>query len=234
MLVGHGSPDPAACTELCKLRDMVAWRLDTNVDVGVLEFSAPGLPSIEDAFAGLASTVVAAQPLILFDGRHGRHDLPRITRQASAAHGLKIEIGSALGQDAALIELAVSRLAKVAVGRADLLLFVGRGSSEPLALSQTEAVAAAVAGAAGVEHAVCYTGISRPSLAEGMTAAIELSPRRVLALPYLLHTGVLVRRVEEVLNPLARQAGIELLVLPHIGNCRALVDLVAGRLEAML
>jgi hypothetical protein len=55
----------------------------------------------------------------------------------------------------------------------------------------------------------------------------------VVALPYLLHTGVLVRCVEQVLRPLAHQAGTELLVLPHIGNCPALVDLVAGRLEAM-
>jgi len=154
-------------------------------------------------------------------------------REASAARGLEIEVGSALGQDTALVELAASRLAGLALGDRDVLLFVGRGSSEPLALSQVESVAAAVAGAVGVGHVICYAGISRPDLAEGMAAALERPARRVVALPYLLHTGVLVRCVEEVLRPLARQAGTELLVLPHIGNCPTLVDLVAGRLEAM-
>lgn len=235
MLLGHGSPDPAACAELSELRQLVATRLGAPVDMGVLEFPSPGLPKVEDAFAALASSVgVAAQPLILFDGLHGRHDIPRITKEASILHRLDVTVGTSFGQDAALIELATTRLADAGIRSGDLLLFVGRGSSEPLALSQTQAVAAAVAGTAGLEHVVCYTGISSPNLAQGMTAALARRPLRVVALPYLLHTGVLVRRIAEVLDPLAREAGIELLVLPHIGNCPALVELVATRLEALL
>jgi sirohydrochlorin cobaltochelatase len=235
MLLGHGSPDPAACAELSELRQLVATRLGAPVDMGVLEFPAPGLPKVEDALAALASSVgVAAQPLILFDGLHGRHDIPRITKEASILHRLDVTVGNSLGQDAALIELATARLADAGIRSGDLVLFIGRGSSGPLALSQTQTVSKAVAGAAGLEHVVCYTGISRPNLAQGMTAALAWRPRRVVALPYLLHTGVLFRRVPEVLDPLAREAGVELLVLPHIGNCPALVELVATRLEAML
>jgi sirohydrochlorin ferrochelatase len=235
MLLGHGSPDPTARAELGELRRLVATRLGAPVDMGVLEFPAPGLPKVEDAFAALASSAgVAAQPLILFDGLHGRHDIPRITEQMSALHHLVVRVGTSFGQDASLLALATARLAAAGTGSGDLLLFVGRGSSESVALSQMQSVAAAVAGAAALEHVVCYAGISRPSLVQGMTAALTRRPRRVVALPYLLHTGVLVRRVEEVFAPLAREAGIELLVLPHIGNCPALVELVATRLEAML
>ena len=119
-------------------------------------------------------------------------------------------------------------------GRGDLLLFVGRGSSEPLARRQTERVAEIVAREVGAEGVVCYAGISRPDLVEGMELALGRAPERVLALPYLLHTGVLVRRVSEVLAPLAARAGADLVVLPHIGNAPELVEVVAGRLERLL
>lgn len=236
MLLGHGSPDAAACAELAELHQLVAARLGAPVGIGVLEFPSPGLPKAQDAFAALASSDgVAAQPLLLFDGLHGRHDIPRITREASILHHwLDVMVGTPFGQDAALIEHAAARLAEAGIRSGDLLLFVGRGSSEPAALCQTREVAAAVAGTAALEHVVCYTGISSPSLSQGMTAALARRPLRVVALPYLLHTGVLVRRIGHVLEPLAREAGIELVVLPHIGNCPALVELVAARLEAML
>jgi sirohydrochlorin cobaltochelatase len=177
--------------------------------------------------------LVAAQPLILFDGLHGRRDLPAAAGVA-ARLGAEVRLGSALGRDPALLALAAARLAAHRPSAGDLLVLVGRGSSEPAALAQTAEVAEAVAGALGVDHAVCYTGISRPGLAEGMAAALRRRPRRVLALPYLLHTGVLARRVADVLVPAAARAGIPLTVLPHIGNAPELVDVVAGRLEALL
>jgi sirohydrochlorin ferrochelatase len=234
MLLGHGSPDPAGRTELVQLRGLVSSRLGAAVGLCVLEFPAPGLPGLEEALASVAAGgEVSAQPLILFDGRHGRRDIPRATRRASRARGIDIRLGTALGEDPALVRLAAGRLAECGPRAGDVLLFVGRGSSDPEALRQAEAVASAVAGPAMLDHLVCYTGISRPTLAEGLGAALERRPGRVLALPYLLHGGVLARRVEEVLAPLARTAGVPLVVLPHIGNGPALVGLVAARLEAL-
>ena len=60
-----------------------------------------------------------------------------------------------------------------------------------------------------------------------------LTSSALMALPYLLHAGVLARRVEETLAPLAFRAGVPLVALPHIGNGPALVELVASRLEAL-
>ena len=235
LLLGHGSPDPAAQAELGELRALVGQRLGFHVDLGVLEFPALGLPYLDEAFTALRDRpCVAAQPLILFGGRHGQHDIPSAAARATARLGVQVRLGSAFGREPRLIQLAAAHLRDHGVREGDVLLFVGRGSSEALARHQTEEVADAVATEVGIGHVVCYTGISRLSLKEGMEAALGRRPRRVLALPYLLHTGILVRRVLEVLWPIARRQGGELLVLPHIGNAPALVDLVASRLERLL
>lgn len=234
LLVGHGSPDPAARAELGALRDLVAGRLGRAVGIGVLEFPAPGLPALAEAFDALAGNGgVAAQPLVLFEGLHGRHDVPAAAAAARERLGLDVRTGAALGLEPALVELAAARVDAVRPGPGDVLLFVGRGSSEAAARDQAAEVAAAVAGRAGLDHVLCHAGISRPDIAGGMEAALRLRPRRVLALPYLLHTGVLARRVSAVLAPIARARSVELAVLPHLGNAPALVELVAGRLEAL-
>lgn len=234
MLVGHGSPDPAACAELGELRGLVAGRLGREVGLGVLEFPGPGLPGLDEALGALRGRGrVAAQPLILFEGMHCRHDVPAAAAGVRARLGVEVRVGGPLGLEPALVGLAAARLAALEPGPGDVLLFVGRGSSEPLARRQTGLVAAAVAGAAGVDHLVCYAGISRPDPGEGMAAALRRRPRRVLALPYLLHTGVLARRVRTTLAPLAERHGVPLAVLPHLGNAPAVVDLVAGRLESL-
>lgn len=235
LLVGHGSPDPAAQAELGELPALVGQRLGFPVNLGVLEFPALGLPYLDEAFAALRDRpCVAAQPLILFDGLHGQHDIPSAAARATARLAVEVRLGCAFGREPRLIQLAAARLRDHGVREGDVLLFVGRGSSEALARRQTEEVADAVAAEVGIGHVVCYTGISRPSLEEGMEAALGRRPRRVLALPYLLHTGILVRRVLEVLSPIARRQGAELFVLPHIGNAPALVDVVASRLEQLL
>jgi sirohydrochlorin ferrochelatase len=235
VLLGHGSPDPAGQAELGELRTLVGRRLGFEVGLGVLEFPNLGLPGLDEAFAAVRDhRRAAAQPLILFEGLHGRNDIPAAAASATARLGVQVRLGSAFGCDPALTALTVARLALRGLGTGDVLLFVGRGSSEPLARGQTVQVAGAVAAEFGVDHVVCYTGISRPSLGEGIEAALAHRPRRVLALPYLLHTGVLARRVREVLTPLAERHGTELVVLPHIGNAAELVGMVARRLESLL
>lgn len=235
LLLGHGSPDGAARAELGALSTLVAQRLGMEVGLGVLEFPGPDLPGLEEAFGRVRGRErVAAQPLILFDGLHGQHDMPAAAAAASARLALEVRLGEPFGLDPELVGLAASRLRSLEAAPGDLLLFVGRGSSAEPARRQTEQVARRLASDLGLGCVVCYTGISRPTLAEGMEVALGRSPNRILALPYLLHTGVLVRRVSEVLRPMAERAGAELVVLPHLGNAPELVEVVAGRLEGLL
>ncbi len=234
LLMGHGSPDRAANEELLELRGLVAERLAQPVALGVLEFARPDLPSLAEAFGLLDRTrPAAAQPLVLFEGLHGRTDMPREAEQAVLALGLDLRVGTPFGCDKALVDLALSRVRSVGPREGDVLLFVGRGSSQRSALDQTDDVARMVASRAGLPHVVCHAGISRPDPAEGVRLAAP-GARRVIVLPWLIHTGVLVERVHAVTGAAAVEVGVEAVQLPHIGNDPVLVEVIAGRLEGML
>lgn len=234
VLLGHGSPDPAGRAELLELRALVRAWLGVDVHLGVLEFAGGELPSVDETFLALRGRgPMAAQPLVLFEGLHGRRDLPEAAARARARLGLDVRLGVPLGGDPRLVELTAARVAARRPVAGDLLLFVGRGSSEPEARRQTERVAESVAGRWWLDHVVCYAGISRPDLREGFGTALDRRPGRILALPYLLHTGVLARRVHDVLTAAAARDRVPLELLPHIGNAPGLVELVASRIEGL-
>lgn len=235
ILVGHGSPDPAACAELAHLRAAVASELAQEVGLGVLEFPTPLLQqagAVLDLAAEAGARGVILQPLLLFEGLHGQADLPALAARAEAL-GLEVRRGTPFGDAAAIADLMVERLRQREPSPADRLLFVGRGSSQPRALAQTERVAASVATRAGMAHQVCYTGISQPDLAEGARLSLAHRPRRLLVLPYLLHTGVLVRRAQQVIGGAAAPGRTLVEMLPHIGNAGPVVSLVADRLRQL-
>ena len=233
LLMGHGSPSPASRRELLQLRRLVGERLGRPVGLGVLEFPAPELPALAPAFAQLGRTaLVAAQPLVLFDGLHGRRDMPGEAAAAARELGIEVRLGTPFGADAVLIDLALRRLAGAGPGEGDVLLFAGRGSSVAGSLRQADEVARRIAGSAGLPHVVCHAGICRPDPAEGMRLASR-GARRVIVLPWLIHAGVLTDRVHDLTAATARECGVEALQLPHIGNGPELVGLVASRLEAL-
>jgi sirohydrochlorin ferrochelatase len=234
ILFGHGSPCAWSKLDLQDLRCQVAIRLDRPVALGVLEFATQQIPSLRAAFQSLPrGEPVAAQPLLLFEGLHGGTDMPAAAAQARDQLGLDVRLGEPFGDEPRLLDLCTQRLHAMGPRPGDVLLFVGRGTSSPLAMRQTEEVSARLARATGFRHAVCHAGISRPDLVDGLRLAIGMGARRVLALPYLIHGGILVRRVEEVLALAARHLGVDLFVLPHIGNAPQLVEVVVSRLEAL-
>lgn len=234
LLMGHGSPNRAAQIELLELRGLLQDALGRRVDLGVLEFAAPGLPALAQAFGDLEpGASVAAQPLLLFDGLHGRHDMPQEAARAAAQFGLEVRLGSPIGAEPALIEQAVRRIAQHPRRAGDVLVFVGRGSSLAPALEQTQRVAAWIARESGLDLVVCHAGITAPDPAAGVALAAP-GARRVLVLPWLIHTGLLLERVRATTDRAARELGLDVVQLPHIGNGPELVSVMSNRIEALL
>ncbi|UFP92807.1 sirohydrochlorin chelatase [Gloeobacter morelensis MG652769] len=205
LLIGHGTRDAdgretflefaAAYQHLDPARPVVPC---------FLELTAPSIQVGVDRCIELGYRDLTAVPLLLFAARHNKFDVTNELDRARERHpDLVVHYGGHLGITADLIELWQERLARLDehsdIPRSEtLLLFVGRGSSDPDANGDACKMARLLwegSGYLGVE--VCFIGITHPRLEQGFERAWTWRAKRVVVLPYFLFTGVLVKRIQE-------------------------------------
>jgi sirohydrochlorin cobaltochelatase len=100
-----------------------------------------------------------------------------------------------------------------------VLLFVGRGSSDPDANGDVYKMARMMWEGSGY-HTVetCFIGITHPRLEEGFRRARLYHPKRIVVLPYFLFTGALVKKIFNIADEQQRlYPEIELTCLPEMG-----------------
>ncbi|WP_150275208.1 precorrin-3B C(17)-methyltransferase [Paenibacillus tepidiphilus] len=85
-----------------------------------------------------------------------------------------------------------------------VVLLMGRGGSDPDANSDLCKLARMLwekTAYASVES--CFIAVAKPSLPDGLERCLTLGARRIIVLPYLLFTGVLMRQFEETVGAFA-------------------------------
>ncbi|NET34751.1 MAG: sirohydrochlorin chelatase [Cyanothece sp. SIO1E1] len=210
LMVGHGSRDPAGRQSL--LDFAAAYQaLDTSRPVVpcFLELTAPTIQVGVDQCIDQGYRELSVLPILLFAARHNKFDVTHALDQARARHPqLKFHYGRHFGITPDILELLRSRLATSDhpqynpqnIPRSEtVLLFVGRGSSDPDANGDVYKLARMVWEGSGY-HTVetCFIGITHPRLEEGFRRARLYQPRRIVVLPYFMFTGVLVKKIFEI------------------------------------
>ncbi len=111
LIVDHGSRRTAANESLQEIATLVR-ELSPGLIVHIahMELAAPDIP------AGLAACVadgadeIIVHPFMLSPGRHATEDIPRIAREAAAAHsGVQVHVTPPLGVHAKLAEIVLER-----------------------------------------------------------------------------------------------------------------------------
>ncbi len=117
LLLAHGARDPRWAAPF----EAVAQRIRSrepglSVELGYLEFMAPGLVGAGDTLAGLGCGHVDVVPLFLGAGGHVRKDLPALLQDLGARHpAVEWQLRSAIGEIDSVIEAMA--LAAVALTR---------------------------------------------------------------------------------------------------------------------
>lgn len=250
VIVGHGTADPVGAAETHAVGGMVAEMLPgVPVEVGFLEVIGP---SIGDALAALAARGcrrVVAAPLLLFTAGHAKRDIPEALDAGARAVGIGIAQAAALGCHAAIVGLASRRRRQAVRGLVPVpaaamgLVMIGRGSSDPRAVSQllefTAATLMADVATCPQALAPCRIGLgfvaaARPTLADSLdAAALVPGTRRIVVQPHLLFRGHVEEQVAAaVARARERHPGVEWIVAPRLGAepevAAALVDRVSA------
>jgi sirohydrochlorin cobaltochelatase len=211
LICGHGSRDPEAIAEF----ELVAAALRPHVPefdfaTGYLEFAHP---TIRDGLAVLAARGarrILAIPGMLFAASHVKNDLPWEMNSFMADNpGIDVRLGRDLGIDPKLLQAAAARIAAAAdpaIARAEtLLIVVGRGTNDPDANSNISKLARMLWEGMGFGWAeVSFSGVAQPRVEAALTRAARLGFRRIIVFPYFLFTGVLVKRIYEQTETVAR------------------------------
>ncbi len=240
LLIGHGSRDPEGRQAFLELAQVYqSLTPHRPVIPCFLELAQPSIAQGVEQCLAQGWQEIVALPLLLFGARHNKFDVTAELDRLQALHPqLRIHYGGPLGIRIEILQLLRDRLAALLAaqpqqipGAETVLLFVGRGSSDPEANAEACKLARLLwegSGLAAVE--TCFIGITHPRLPVGLERALSWQPSRVVVLPYFLFTGVLVKKIEAAVQERRRcHPGVDWLMLPELG----LVDTVLHSLQQL-
>lgn len=230
LMVGHGSRDAEGRQSLLDFADAYqALDLSRPVLPCFLELTTPTIQDGVDQCVEQGYTELSVLPILLFAARHNKFDVTNELDRARQRHPqVKFHYGRHFGITPGILELWRSRLAELdqpqhnpqQISRAHtVLLFVGRGSSDPDANGDVYKMARMVWEGSGYQTVeTCFIGITHPRLEEGFRRARLYEPKRIIVLPYFLFTGMLVKKIFDITAQQQEQyPSILMACLPEMG-----------------
>jgi sirohydrochlorin cobaltochelatase len=244
MLCGHGSRDKDAVTEFADLAEQLKTRFPQYpVEFGYLEFAKPIIRDGLDKLRAGGVNRVLAVPGMLFAAGHAKNDIPSVLNTYAAENGLNINYGKELGIDPKMIRAAADRIEE-ALASADpsvprhetLLLIVGRGASDPDANSNISKVGRILWEGFGFGWTeTAYSGVTFPLVEPALEHCARLGYRRIIVFPYFLFTGILVQRIYDAADLVAKKfPEIEFIKAPYLNDHPSVVDTFVERVEQIL
>ncbi|HEY9648493.1 MAG TPA: sirohydrochlorin chelatase [Chroococcidiopsis sp.] len=230
LLVGHGSRDADGRQGL--LDFAAAYQaLDQSRPVVpcFLELTEPSIQAGVDRCVEQGYTDLSVLPVLLFAARHNKFDVTNELDRARQRHPqVTFHYGRHFGITPGILDLWRSRLDELdqpqwnpqGISREDtVLLFVGRGASDPDANGDVFKMARIVWEGSGYQTVeVCFIGITHPRLEEGFRRARLYQPKRIIVLPYFMFTGVLVKKIVDITaQQQTDHPDISMICLPEMG-----------------
>lgn len=216
LFIGHGTRSSAGAEELREFVSAAgAARPGVRVAAGFIEFVEPGLDEAIDSMVAGGTTSIVAVPLVLFGAGHLKDDGPAALARARARHpGVSYAYARELGVHPDVLAVVGDRARQCASllpeGRADAVVVVGRGSTDPDAnadLSKaarlladgrdlTEPVVAPQPGAPALGIVLpAFVSLASPGVADALDQCAALGATRIAVVPYFLFDGLLLERI---------------------------------------
>jgi sirohydrochlorin cobaltochelatase len=237
LLIGHGTRDTEGRQTFLDFAEAYQ-ALDPSRPVVpcFLELTGPTIQEGIERCLKQGYTELSALPLLLFAARHNKFDITNeLDRARETYPQLKFHYGRHFGISPLIFDLWKTRLAELDrpdIDRSEtVILFVGRGSSDPDANSDVYKLARMVWEGSGYQTVeTCFIGITHPRLEEGFRRARLYQPKRIIVLPYFLFTGLLVKKIFDITAQQQEQyPDISMTCLPEMGIQPELLQLLRDR-----
>jgi len=241
LVVGHGTRDPAGTAECFELVQRLAQRAketqpDIIVEPAFLELAEP---TIEQGLACLAERGVRrvlVVPLLLFAAGHAKDDIPQAVADAAGQLGIEVVGQSgALGAHLQLLELSRRRFCEALGDEAKLsqtvLLMVGRGGSDQMAITAMRDYTRTLAVGLHVASETAFVAIASPSLGASLEGLAEKPGQCVLVQPHLLFRGeVLATIAAQLQAAIQEHPAVDWRMAAHLGPHELVVEALLARI----
>ena len=237
VLMAHGSRDVEGADEFLTFASRLASRLARPIYAGFLELADPPIVSAIDEAVQAGARTIFAIPWLLLGAGHAKNDLPTAIQWARQRYPqVTVRYGSPLNMQPELLAVLADRLAAIDPDKgfgspATAVLLVQRGSSDPEANAEVYRAARLLwEGRKYGTIEVAFSGVTWPTVSEGLQRCLVYGVSRVLVVPYYLYTGILVKRISQTVAEMAAMhPECEFRVAQHMGQDTRL-DMLAQRM----
>ncbi len=239
ILMAHGSRDEEGAEEFLTFVGRLAARLARPIYAGFLELANPPIMSaIDEAVQAGARTIIAI-PWLLLGAGHAKNDMPTAIQWARERHPhIAIRYGSPLNMQPELLAVMADRLAAIdpdtGLGSpTTAVLLVQRGSGDPEANAEVARAARLLWEGRNYRTVeIAFSGITWPTVEQGLQRCLVHGVSRILIVPYYLYTGILVKRISQTVAEVAAlHPECEFRIAQHMGQDTRLEILAQRMIE---
>lgn len=241
LYVGHGSRDEEGNKEFSAFIELLERNSSgTHYETCFLELASPTIVEGITACAVRGATRIVVVPVILLAASHVKLEIPEFIDTGRQLYpDIEFIYGRNVGLHEKMIDLLAARFDEQVAKHPfsdqahTAIVLMGRGSSDPDANGDLYKIARQLWERTGVQTVeVCFTGITFPRLPDGIRRAIALGATNLVVVPYFLFTGVLIKRMGEILLELKREnPNVQMTMAEYFGMHPQLLDIVKDRVQ---
>lgn len=209
LFVGHGSRDPEGNKQVRQFIENMSSSLDNSllIETCFLEFERPTMSQGIDTCVEKGAEHVILIPIMLLPAGHSKIHIPAAIDAAKKKYpNIRFTYGRPIGIHEETFEILKTRLQEIGENIEEApedtaVMLLGRGGSDPDANSELYKIARLLWEKTNyklVEPA--FIGVTSPLTDEGVSRCIKLGAKKIIILPYFLFTGVLIKRLEEMIE----------------------------------
>lgn len=233
LYIGHGTRSKEGAEEARSFIHRVMERINVEIqEICFLELTKPG---IEEGFlhcVDRGATEITVVPLFLLAAGHIKEDIPQALSSLSERYPtINVKIRDPFGVQGRILD-GIAEMVRETVTDIvpkDSVLIVGRGSSDKSIHTAFAAITKGISDRLGIENVeVCYLAATEPRLKEGLESISVNSAGKIIVIPYLLFSGLLLKEVDHMVK-MRQKLGQQIIHTGQLSKHRVIEDIIIER-----
>ncbi|WP_138416194.1 sirohydrochlorin chelatase [Aquibacillus sediminis] len=236
LYICHGSRVPAATAEAIEFVEKTMKLVDAPIqEYCFLELASPSISEGVRQCVEQGATKIAVVPVLLLTAAHAKQDIPQeLEVEKNQYPEIKFSYGRPLGVNDRMVDAVLERIHAKSpdVEGLDILL-IGRGSSDQDAVADTQEIVDLLQSQLPKSSSVrkCFLAAAQPKFEEALVERVQSGAERIMLVPYLLFTGILMTGIEKTVNELELQPAQEVLISDYLGSHPNVCETLKMRVE---